>query len=352
MALFYKNNINITGVDDPYISSSNITPTMEVTGFIYPGYIIDNWNTKADGSGTKYTIGEAVEDSSYYAIWKKPPKYLVTAEQLEMVADAIRENCTRTDTKLSYPWGFIDGIEDDGEQYLTDFLNGEISYINIPLLSLPALVFYYNSNITSVKFPVCTTISESAFYGCSKLTSINFPSCTTIGNSAFEYCSNLTSISFPVCTLIGYGAFNGCNYLRSINFPACTSISGCAFEYCYNLTSISFPVCTFIGLQAFYMCSSNLTSISFPACTTISGAAFSQCYRLLSAYFLGSSIPSLMYSNAFISTPIANFTPYTSGEYGSIFVRASMLEEFKSATNWVYYSDRMVGLTDEEIANL
>lgn len=308
MALFYKNNINITGVDDPYISSSNITPTMEVTGFIYPGYIIDNWNTKADGSGTKYTIGEAVEDSSYYAIWKKPPKYLVTAEQLEMVADAIRENCTRTDTKLSYPWGFIDGIEDDGEQYLTDFLNGEISYINIPLLSLPALVFYYNSNITSVKFPVCTTISESAFYGCSKLT--------------------------------------------SINFPACTSISGCAFEYCYNLTSISFPVCTFIGLQAFYMCSSNLTSISFPACTTISGAAFSQCYRLLSAYFLGSSIPSLMYSNAFISTPIANFTPYTSGEYGSIFVRASMLEEFKSATNWVYYSDRMVGLTDEEIANL
>ena len=285
MALFYKNNINITGVDDPYISSSNITPTMEVTGFIYPGYIIDNWNTKADGSGTKYTIGEAVEDDSYYAIWKKPPKYLVTAEQLETVADAIRENCTWTDTKLSYPWGFIEGIENYDEQYLADFLNGEISYIKYPLSQLASFAFYYNRNIFSVNFPTCSIIGDSAFYACSNLASISFPICTTIGNSAFTYCSNLTSISFP-------------------------------------------------------------------ACTTISGAAFSQCYRLLSAYFLGSSIPSLVYSNAFISTPIANFTPYTNGEYGSIFVRASMLEEFKSATNWVYYSDRMVGLTDEEIANL
>ena len=29
-----------------------------------------------------------------------------------------------------------------------------------------------------------------------------------------------------------------------------------------------------------------------------------------------------------------------------------MLKAFKSATNWAYYSKRMVGLTDEEITNL
>ena len=117
------------------------------------------------------------------------------------------------------------------------------------------------------------------------------------------------------------------------------------------MTSISFPTCITIGSSAFYSCS-KLTSINFPSCITIGNNAFVKCYRLLSAYFLNSTIPSLPYSNIFSSTPIGRYTTHTDGIYGSIFVRASMLEEFKSATNWTYFSNRMVGLTDEEIADL
>ena len=88
---------------------------------------------------------------------------------------------------------------------------------------------------------------------------------STMGNAnsiysyAFAYCSNLTSISFPVCTSIGYDTFYNCRRLTSINFPACVSIDSYAFEDCYNLITANFPVCTYIGSSTFQRCS-NLTS--------------------------------------------------------------------------------------------
>jgi hypothetical protein len=59
---------------------------------------------------------------------------------------------------------------------------------------------------------------------------------------------------------------------------------------------------------------------------------------------MGSSIPSLAYTNAFYSTPIAGYTASTGGVYGSIYVPASMLESYKTANNWSYFSDRFVGV--------
>lgn len=277
-------------------------------------------------------------------------KYFITAEQLEKVADAIRENCTLNDTKLSYPWGFIEKTSNINGVF-ENFINGTMSNIYLKVESLESYIFYWYSNLISINCPFCSRIGSSAFYRCSNLISISFPACTLIDNYAFASCSNLTSIKFPICTTINSNAFYECSKLTSIELPVCSIIGTNAFEGCRNLTSINFPACTLISARAFRSCT-YLNTISFPVCTTINSAAFSSCYRLLSAYFLGSSIPSLAYSDTFYSTPIANFTSYTSGEYGSIFVRASMLEAFKSATNWTYYSDRIVGLTDEEIVNL
>jgi hypothetical protein len=45
------------------------------------------------------------------------------------------------------------------------------------------------------------------------------------------------------------------------------------------------------------------------------------------------SVPTLRYSNAFSSTPIAGYTTSTGGIYGSIYVPASLYESFKTATN-------------------
>ena len=139
-----------------------------------------------------------------------------------------------------------------------------------------------------------------------------------IGDYVFQGCSSLTTVSFPACTSIGYYAFQGCSSLTTVSFPARTSIGDYAFQGCSSLTTVSFPACTRIGYSAFY-----------------------QCYRLVSLYITASSVCYLVASSAFKSTPIAGFTSYTGGAYGSIFVPASLVDAYKSAARWSYFADRI-----------
>lgn len=97
-----------------------------------------------------------------------------------------------------------------------------------------------------------------------------------------------------------------------------------------------------IGSYAFAYCSS-LTTASFPACTSISAYAFSKCYNLKSLYLTGSSLCNLSNSNAFSSTPIGGYSA-SAGTYGSIYVPASLLTSYQTATNWTYFSSRFVGI--------
>ena len=151
------------------------------------------------------------------------------------------------------------------------------------------------------------------------ITEITHSGIETIGSNAFASCSSLTSASFPACTTIGTDAFNSCRSLTSVSFPACTSIDNGAFCYC-----------------------SRLTSVSFPACTRIGNYAFRFCYHLISLSLGASSVCSLGGSSAFASTPIGGYSA-KAGQYGSIFVPASLLASYKAATNWSYFSSRFVG---------
>ena len=141
---------------------------------------------------------------------------------------------------------------------------------------------------------------------------------TTIGDYAFYFCSRLTTASFPNVTSIGNYAFRSCSSLTTVSFPNATSIGNNAFCYCSSLTTASFPNATYIGSEAFGSCSS-----------------------LKSFYLMGTRVCSLMNSKAFIKTPIANWSS-TNG--GRIYVPASLVNAYKSATNWAYYSGAIVGI--------
>ena len=284
-------------------------------------------------------------------------RYVVNDTELISVADTIRTK-GNTSAQLEWPIGYIEAINDFqigdiGHEQEDGVISRTISsYTNDTVKSIGDYAFASYYSLTTVSFPACTTIGNNAFNNCTKLTTVSFPACTTISDFAFVSCSSLTTVSFPECTTIGNFAFEYCTNLTTVSFPACTTIGSNAFSNCTKLTTVSFPACTTIGSNAFAYCYS-LTTVSFPACTTISGSFnFRGCLRLLSAYFLGSSVPKLTYSNAFSSTPIGGYTAFTQGISGSIFVRVSLLTQFRSAANWKYYSSRMVGLTDEEIATL
>ena len=232
-------------------------------------------------------------------------------------------------------------LEDFLETRLVDSLQ-LTSYSNDNLIYIAPYTFSH-TGVTSVNFPMCTSIGYNAFQWCTALTSISFPACKNIGTHAFNECTSLTTASFPVCTTIGVHAFNGCTALTTASFPACKNIGTQAFISCTSLTSVSFPICTTIGGYAFQSCYS-LTTVSFPTCTNIDAFAFRYCYNLLSLYLMGSSLCSLTAITAFTSTPISTYTTSTGGVSGSIYVPASLYNSYITATNWTTYSSRFVSV--------
>lgn len=217
-----------------------------------------------------------------------------------------------------------------------------LTSINFPKVTMISSAAFGRCGLTSANFPAATTIGGYAFTYCSSLASISFPAATTIGGYAFSYCTNLTSINFPKATTIEVSAFAYCTRLTSVSFSEVTTIGVYAFDRCNNLTSTNFPAVTTINSNAFSYCSS-LTSASFPAAITIGSNAFRYCFNLKALYLLGSSICKLSGSTAFSSTPIGGYSTYAK-TYGSIYVPASLLASYKTATNWTYFSSRMVGI--------
>ena len=240
------------------------------------------------------------------------------------------------------------------------------SCIKLATISSPAVTYIGNSafnycvSLSTASFPIASYIGVSAFCDCRKLSIISFPEATSIAQGAFCNCSSLTTAIFPEATRIIGSAFYSCTKLATISFPKATSIGQYAFAmpslydpvggniFTYNLSNVYFPSVNVIDTYAFQM-RNNLQTISFPVLTSVGGNAFGYCRSLTSAYFLGSSVPTAG-ANIFYATPM-HYSTYT-GSFGSIFVKASLANTFKSATNWVTYSSRIVGLTDAEITEL
>ena len=217
--------------------------------------------------------------------------------------------------------------------YVKTLVEGTIKNVNLPnATSIGTSAFSSCSGLTSVSFPNATSIGIYAFYKCSSLTSVSFPNATSIGDYAFSYCSSLTSVSFPLATSIGGAAFSPCSGLTSVSFPNATSIGDYAFLDCSSLTSVSIPNATSIGEEAFSSCSS-LTSVSFPNATSIGSYAFKSCSNLTTIY-VGtntSTVCTLSSTDAF-----NNCTKLT-----NIYVPATLVNEYKKATNWSSYADKI-----------
>lgn len=196
-----------------------------------------------------------------------------------------------------------------------------------------------SSTITTIIASNCITVDKSAFaINYTKLASISFPACVSLKDHAFDNCVSLTSVSFPVCTTVASYAFTDCIGLSTINLPVCTSIGASAFYSCSNLTSINCPNCRTIDTGAFIGCSS-LSAIDLPNCTQIGYSAFYNCTHLTTVVLSGSSVPLLDNVAAFANTPITN-SSYI-GDFGSVYVPASLVSKYKIAANWIDIADRI-----------
>lgn len=141
--------------------------------------------------------------------------------------------------------------------------------------------------------------------------------CKAVGYYVFYYCDSLTSVIFPSATRVESYAFYGCRNLSSVYFPSVTRIDSHAFDGCSGLSFIDFPSAT------------NLGSYCFTDCTALTALILrrqnSTCY--------------LSNANAFNSTPIKSGTGY-------IYVPSSLIETYKTATNWKTLAAQFRALED------
>ena len=134
-------------------------------------------------------------------------------------------------------------------------------------------------------------------------------------------------------SFVASSAFYGNKSIQTVNLPYTTSVGSYAFYNCTSLSQVSLPMCSYIGGNAFYNCTS-LTQMSLPMCSYIDSGAFYRC-RSLSIITIGySGICSLISSDVFNGAQITSST-------GSIYVTTSLVDEYKSAPNWSYFSTQI-----------
>ncbi|MBR4380019.1 MAG: leucine-rich repeat protein [Bacteroidaceae bacterium] len=156
---------------------------------------------------------------------------------------------------------------------------------------------------------------------------------TSIGYFAFSYCHSLTSIEIPdgVMDLGMLGTFYDCESLATVKLPAnLKTLPRTCFSQCFALTTIQLPEgLTTIDGAAFQ--NSGLEVINIPASvTSIVSNAFTACNHLESVY-CWATVPPKMGSNVFVSS--SGFV---------IYVPAGSVADYKEASGWSEYADRIV----------
>ena len=215
------------------------------------------------------------------------------------------------------------------------FTEGTIEIINLDNSAsfVASSAFINDKKIQTVNLPYVTIVRNSAFQSCVSLTQVSLPMCSSIATYAFYGCTSLTQVSLPMCSYIGIRAFQSCVSLTQVSLPMCSYIGNSAFYTCRNISQVSLPMCSYIGINAFWQCYP-LAQVSLPMCSYIGSNAFRGC-GLLSIITLGySNICSLNASSTFYNTKITS-------SKGSIYVPASLVDSYKSATNWSYFSTQI-----------
>ena len=207
--------------------------------------------------------------------------------------------------------------------------SGEQDYTGEDNLIKEATANYTNDRVTYV--------GRGAFAFARNLRTVDIPNAVRVSSSAFFNAVSMTSANLPACSSIQTYAFASCNSLATLNMPLCESIQAYAFQYCGKLTNVNMPICKYISNYGFFYCST-LAEATFGS-PLIGTNAFQSCYFLSALKLTGSTVCTLSNSNAFNSTPLKGYSSKYSGA-AYIYVPASLIDSYKTATNWTYYSSR------------
>lgn len=160
-----------------------------------------------------------------------------------------------------------------------------------------------------------TSIRSYCFYGLDSLESIDLPEATSMEQRAFYNCSGLAYVNLPKTTNVHDYAFRNCTSLEEINLPSVTKMYTYAFQGCTALRKVDLSKVTTMSYYNFQNCSA------------------------LEALIIRTNSVCTVESGNFNGSGIANGTGY-------IYVPSSLVDSYKTATNWVTYADQIRAIED------
>lgn len=159
------------------------------------------------------------------------------------------------------------------------------------------------------------SITKTYLAGNTAITSVNAPGVTSITVAAFKDCTHLTSVVFPKLTSFSSGPFYGAG--------SASGISGGPWV---------FPKLTAVPADGFRQIRASAVDLG-PSCASIAARAFYQ-----PAY--GGYIPVLILRKTDAVVTVADTTALQKFNASSrIYVPASLVEAYKTATNWSTIGD-------------
>ena len=291
---------------------------------------------KVDSKSTYLVIKDATAGKIAEAIREHDMEYIVASGSFNKTDwDAI---AAKRKTLLHLDLENCTYEEGNGE----DLIYFTIGSQNIPLktLRLPQNItkiretaFALCGDLTEVKLPDgLKEIQDNVFYDCSSLNDITIPKgVESLGNQAFYQCTSLTNITIhDGLKSIGNEAFYDCSALIEIKLPdGLTSIGKEAFYSCSALTSIKLPEgLKIIEKETFYGCTS-LTDITIPESIEFIYDSFTG--TALNTVTCLAETPPEVYFIAFMYANV-------------IYVPAGSVEDYKKASNWSLYADKITAI--------
>lgn len=177
----------IKNIDGEYSPGEYINLAVDNGAFVRDGYSLVAFNTKSDGSGTRYSLGAMLEmprhDVTLYAEWVKesdPSYFDCTVLDGGVVINGLNAAGKAADlTKLTLP------------KYIDE----------VPVISVSAGAFTDMTALERVIIPVgIKTLGSGAFAGCTALTTVFFPETMTyIADDAFDNTPNFTNMRVIAC---------------------------------------------------------------------------------------------------------------------------------------------------------
>ncbi len=187
----------LKNIDGEFSPGEYVNLAVDDGAFVREGYSLVSFNTRSDGTGTRYSLGAMIEmpreDVTLFAEWVKEtdPAYLTyTADGGEITVTGLSDAGRAAGiTKLTLP-KYIGGM---------------------PVTSIAYRAFADNTDLVRVIIPVGVT---------------------TVGNGAFANCTSITIAYFPeTVTYMAENAMSGCTSFTDMRVIACL---GRAFDYDYD----------------------------------------------------------------------------------------------------------------------